>query len=157
MCCTERKYKAKIFFNKAGQLQFQSLLSTAVNPNECSPSHPSHSIQPNDPLYLPLCDAEKHTVLINCWFVIVIFDLLCQQEAQKATNPPAQHTLLDRLTSYILWNFLFQVNFVLCGPALTINILMSHLSHDQLPINSITNNHTVKLNPSHCYAVHLIL
>ena len=31
---------------------------------------------------------------------------------------------------------------LLCCPSHPINILMSHLSHNQLPINSITNHHT---------------
>ena len=65
-----------------------------------------------------------------------------QQEDLKVTNPPADHNLFCRLTSYILCTFPFQDTscFMLSIPF--INILISHLSHYQLPINSITNHHT---------------
>ena len=137
------------------------------------------------------CNTDRHTASS-------IHNILLQWPqltALKATNPPADHTLLDRLTSIILCNFLFQdmscvmlsissykhpyvtpltlsvtnqfhyqsshckaePQSLLCCPSHPINILISLLSHYQLPINSITNHHTVKLNPSHCYAVHLIL
>jgi hypothetical protein len=68
----------------------------------------------------------------------------------KATNTPTVHTLLGRLTSYILGTFLFQDTSCVMLYISPINILMSLLPHDQLPINSITNDHTVKLYLNYC-------
>jgi hypothetical protein len=130
MCCSDRKCKVKVSFYTPVKLQLHSLLSSSLHKKECSHSNSWHSIQPNDPQYLSLCDAEQHTGLISCWFIIVIVDVFClsvviqtrhtassihnillqfpQQTALKTTNSPAHHTLLDRLTSYILWLFPFQ-------------------------------------------------
>jgi len=63
-----------------------------------------------------------------------------QHTSLKATNPPANHTVLDKLTSYILCTFLFQDT--------SRNILMPLLQHDALQINSNTNDHIGKLNHS---------
>ena len=73
-----------------------SLTSHSIEPNYpqylCSTSHLSHSTQPNDPLYCSLCDAEQHTGLINCWFVIVIFDLLCLSVTIQTDTQPVLST-----------------------------------------------------------------
>jgi hypothetical protein len=122
------------------------------------------------------CNTDRHTASS----IQNILLQVPQQAAVKATIQPADRTVLDRLTSYILCTFLFQdtscvilsISFykhpyitpltrsvtnqfhyqsshckaepqsLLCCPSHPINILMSLLSHDQLPINSITNHQT---------------
>ena len=77
---------------------------------------------------------------------------------------PYKHPYVTPLTQSVTNQFHYQSSHsiakpqsLFCCPSHPINILMSHLSHVQLPINSITNHHTVKLNHSHCYAVYLTL
>jgi len=133
MCCSDRNTKVKFSLYTPVQLQLHAFLTSAIHSNKCSPSHPGHSIQSEYPRYLRQCDAEQRTDLINWWFVIVIIDLFClsvalqviviriwhirnslhnillqfpQHTALEASNPSANHILLDTLTSYILCNFL---------------------------------------------------
>jgi hypothetical protein len=79
-----RKYKVQVSLYTLVQLQLYSLLPSALHSNKCSPSHPWHSIQPNDPMYRSLCDAEQHTGLI--------IDLMCQSVAIQTDTQPVLST-----------------------------------------------------------------
>ena len=74
MCCSDRKCKVKVSLYKQVQLQLNSLLSSALHWNECSPSHPWHSIPPKEHRYLYLCGAGQYNCLIKYWFIILIID-----------------------------------------------------------------------------------
>jgi len=70
-----------------------------------------------------------------------------QHTALKTTNPLADHTVLERLKSYILCTFLFQETS--CVMLSSSSYKHPFVTQEKLPIISFIYDHTLKLNRSY--------
>jgi len=73
-----------------------------------------------------------------------------QHTALKATNPPADRTVVDRLKSDLMFTSLFQNTSCVMLSISSYKYPFGTPLKDKLPMNSITNDHPVQLIPSYC-------